>query len=78
MSDEQLAAEVAQWVGKIFGEVVGPAARDANLVETYDADSMDIVDIVEGLERKYGVNVPNSEVPNIKTFGDVVRLAAKK
>ncbi len=78
MIEHELAAETAQWLGKILNVEVDPAARDANLYEVYEADSMDIVDIVETLGDTYGIHVPNNKVRDIKTFGDVLDLASKK
>ena len=77
MSPDQRAIEVALWPSKMLEHEVDPASPETNLAEAYDADSMDFVDIVEVLEQRYGVQIANSEVPNIKTFGDVLRLATR-
>ena len=37
------------------------------------ADSLDIVDLVMSLEDEFGVEIPDDQVENIKTVGDIVK-----
>ena len=46
---------------------------DTNIVETFEADSLDVVDIVMSLEDEFGIEIPDEEIENIKTVGDIVR-----
>ena len=41
---------------------------DSNIMEDFDADSLDVVDMVMSLEDEFGIEVPDEEV------GDVVRF----
>lgn len=73
MSDiTPLAREVAGWVGEILKKEIDPSRLDALLVDDYGADSMDMVDIVEAMERKYGFVVPDDQLLKFKTLEDVV------
>lgn len=45
---------------------------DTNIVETFEADSLDVVDIVMSLEDEFGIEIPDEEIENIKTVGDIV------
>jgi acyl carrier protein len=73
MSDTvSLTQEVSQWLGEILRKEVDPARLDADLVGDYGADSMDMVDIAEALERKYGIIVSNNEISELCTLQDVV------
>ena len=46
---------------------------DSSLVEDLGIDSLDFVDIVMSLEDEFGIEVPDDQVENFHTVGDVVR-----
>lgn len=43
------------------------------LKEDLDADSLDLVDLVMSFEDEFQIEVPEEEVRNIKTVGDIVK-----
>ena len=47
---------------------------DSNIMEDFDADSLDVVDMVMSLEDEFGIEVPDEEVGKLHTVGDVVRF----
>ena len=47
---------------------------DSNIMEDFDADSLDVVDMVMSLEDEFGSEVPDEEVEKLHTVGDVVRF----
>lgn len=46
---------------------------DSNILEGFEADSLDVVDMVMSLEDEFGVEIPDEEIENLHTVGDVVR-----
>ena len=46
---------------------------DSDIVEDFEADSLDVVDLVMSLEDEFGIEIPDEEIENIKTVGDIVR-----
>ena len=46
---------------------------DSDIVEYFEADSLDVVDLVMSLEDEFGIEIPDEEIENIKTVGDIVR-----
>lgn len=46
---------------------------DSDILEDFDADSLDLVDLVMSLEDEFGIEVPDDQVENFHTVGDVVR-----
>ncbi len=46
---------------------------DSDIVEDFEADSLDVVDLVMSLEDEFDIEIPDEEIENIKTVGDVVR-----
>ena len=46
---------------------------DSNILEDFEADSLALVDLVMSLEDEFGIEVPDEQVENFHTVGDVVR-----
>jgi acyl carrier protein len=76
-NESDVAQQLAQLMSQILHETVDPAALDARLAEDYGANSMDTVDIVERVERKFNVKIGNDELFSLATFGDVLALVLK-
>ena len=52
-------------------EVVTP---EASLRNDIGATSFDLMNIAQAVEEQYGVKMPNSAIPKIKTVGDIISL----
>ena len=46
---------------------------DAVIQDDLGADSLDIVDLVMSFEEEFDTEIPDDQVENIKTVGDVVK-----
>ena len=46
---------------------------DSDILEDFEADILDVVDMVMTLEDEFGVEVPDEQIENFHTVGDVVR-----
>jgi acyl carrier protein len=46
---------------------------ESNILEDFDADSLDIVDIAMSIEDEFGIEVPDDEIENFHTVGDVAQ-----
>jgi acyl carrier protein len=49
---------------------------DDHLQEDMDLDSMDFLNLVSALHRRFGVSVPEADYPQIATPADAVRYLA--
>ena len=45
---------------------------EASITDDLGADSLDVVDLVMSIEESFDVEIPDEEVENIKTVGDIV------
>ena len=45
---------------------------EASLMEDLEADSLDVIELVMAFEEEFGVKMPDEELENIKTVGDIV------
>ena len=71
---EELMRELSGWISEVLQCGVDPDRGEAKFVDDYGADSMDIVDIVERVERTYGVSISNDRVATVRTLGELVDL----
>ncbi|CAB1256084.1 Acyl carrier protein [Ruminococcaceae bacterium BL-6] len=46
---------------------------DTSIVDDLGADSLDVVDLLMSIEDEFEIEVPDSEVENIKTVGELVK-----
>ena len=51
---------------------------DENLRDQLDLDSMDFLDIVMELRKKYGTEVPESDYPKLATLASCIEYLAPK
>lgn len=46
---------------------------DASIMDDLGADSLDVADIVMSLEEDFDIEVPDEQLQNFKTVGDIVK-----
>ena len=75
--DEALEAlrEVAVEVLSVEPESV---LMDARFKEDLDADSLDLVELVMGLEERFDISVPEEDLEGVTTVGKAVDLVLAK
>ena len=68
--------EIQNGLGEIVDEVAGvPAAEvtpDKSFVDDLDIDSLSMVEIAVAAQDKFGVEIPDDELKNLKTVRDVI------
>jgi acyl carrier protein len=52
--------------------------EDARFKEDLDADSLDLVELVMGLEERFDISVPEEDLENVATVGQAVDLVIGK
>ena len=51
--------------------------EDAKIVDDLGADSLDVVELLSRLEDEFGVTIPDEDVEDLKTVGDVAKELEK-
>ncbi len=46
---------------------------ETNLVDDLGADSLDVVDLIMSLEDEFEIEIPDEEIENIRTVGELVK-----
>ena len=47
--------------------------EDSEVIDDLGADSLDIVDLVMSLEEEFDTEIPDEDIENLKTVGDIVK-----
>ena len=47
--------------------------NDTTITEDLGADSLDVVDLLMSIEDEFEIEVPDTEIENIKTVGELVK-----
>ncbi|ARU42429.1 acyl carrier protein [bacterium] len=75
-------AEVFDRVRKVICEQLsvteGEVSEDKRFQEDLNADSLDVVELIMALEEEFGIEIPDDDVANMKTVGDVSGYVASK
>lgn len=70
--------DILTGLGEIVEEIVGiPAAEvtlEKNFIDDLDIDSLSMVEIAVAAQDKFGVEIPDDELRNLKTVKDVVNF----
>ena len=79
MSNENIANSVKELIREQL-DVSGDLADTASFTEDLGADSLDIVELVMGLEEKFGMEISDADAEKIVTVGDAIKYieAAKE
>jgi acyl carrier protein len=75
-------AEVLTALREVAVEVLSvdpdTVVEDARFKEDLDADSLDLVELVMGLEERFDISVPEEDLENVGTVGQAVDLVLAK
>ncbi|MBS5737358.1 MAG: acyl carrier protein [Clostridiales bacterium] len=63
--------KLIELIAKQFKKDPSTINEDTRIIEDLEADSLDIVEMLMTLEEDYGISIPDDEVQEIKTVGDV-------
>jgi acyl carrier protein len=72
MSREETVAGLAEILEEVAGVNPDDVEEGKSFTEDLDVDSLSMVEVVVAAEEKFGVKIPDDEVPNLKTVGDAV------
>ena len=52
--------------------------RESSFQDDLKADSLDLVELVMGVEEKYGIEVPDEDHETLQTVGDVIEYIKER
>ena len=77
ITEEQLKDEVRKIVSDIIEMDPEKVDIDARFVEDLGTDSMMALEILAALEKRYRINIPEEELPKVKTLRDTIELVKR-
>jgi acyl carrier protein len=72
MSEQEILEGLGEIVEEIAGVPAADVAPDKSFVDDLDIDSLSMVEIAVAAQDKFGVEIPDDELKNLKTVKDVV------
>ena len=76
--DQKIFAQVAEIIADKLGVSESEITETANFVADLGADSLDVVELVMEIEKKFDINIPDQDAETFKTVGDAVAYIASK
>ena len=52
--------------------------EDSEVIDDLGADSLDIVDLVMTLEEEFDTEIPDEDIENLKSVGDIVKYIEER
>ena len=77
MTDQEILAGLAEIIEEIAGTPAGEVTPAANFVDDFDIDSLSMVEIAVAAQDKFGVEIPDEQLKDLKTVQDVVTFVSK-
>ena len=63
--------KIQEMLAEVLNISVDKVSADAKIVEDLGADSLDVVELLSRLEDEFGITIPDEDVENLVTVGDV-------
>ena len=72
MSSEEVFEKVKEIIVEQLGVSESSVKMEASFVDDLGADSLDIVELVMGLEEEFDMEIPDTDAEKVATVSDVV------
>ena len=69
---DEITAGLSEILEEVAGVNPGDVAEDKSFTDDLDVDSLSMVEVAMAAEEKFGVKIPDDELPKLKTVGDAV------
>ena len=71
-STEEIRAGISEVVNDINGNAVEDVTLDKSFVDDLGVDSLSMLEIINDLQDKFDMEIPDEDAKNLKTVGDAV------
>ena len=75
-STDEIRAGLAEILNEVADVDPADVTDDKTFVDDLDVDSLSMVEVAMAAEEKFGVTIPDDELPKLKTVGDAVNYIA--
>jgi acyl carrier protein len=78
MEREEVLGALSEVAVEVLSVDANAVTEEARFKEDLDADSLDLVELVMGLEGRFDISVPEDDLENVATVGQAVDLVLAK
>ena len=71
-STDEIRAGLAEILNEVADVDAAEVTDDKSFTDDLDVDSLSMVEVAMAAEEKFGVKIPDDELPKMKTVGDAV------
>ncbi|HOJ87130.1 MAG TPA: acyl carrier protein [Elusimicrobiales bacterium] len=72
MTRENVAEEIKKLISESLSTDINEIKEDSKFVDDLGADSLDIVELVMSMEKKFDIEIPDEDAQKIKTVGEAI------
>ena len=77
MTEPEILAGLGEIVDEVAGVPADEVTPEKNFVDDLDIDSLSMVEIAVAAQDKFGVEIPDEQLKDLKTVQDVVNFVSK-
>jgi acyl carrier protein len=77
VTDQEILAGLGEIVDEVAGVPVDEVTPEKNFVDDLDIDSLSMVEIAVAAQDKFGVEIPDDQLKDLKTVQDVINYVRK-
>ena len=77
MTEQEILSGLAEIIDEIAGVPADEVTPDKTFVDDLDIDSLSMVEIAVAAQDKFGVEIPDEQLKDLKTVQDVVNFVSK-
>jgi acyl carrier protein len=77
VTDQEILAGIAEIIDEIAGVPADEVTPEKSFVDDFDIDSLSMVEIAVAAQDKFGVEIPDDQLKDLKTVQDVVSYVSK-
>ena len=77
MTDQEILSGLAEIIEEIADVPANEVTPDKSFVDDLDIDSLSMVEIAVAAQDKFGVEIPDDQLKDLKTVQDVVNFVSK-
>lgn len=72
MSSEEIFEKVKTIIVEQLGAEESAITLESSFIDDLEADSLDIVELIMGIEEEFGIEIPDADAEKVVTVGDVI------